>query len=186
MTMEPDALREMGLEKVCRKCGRSLSLDYFSKDAHTRDGKKTRCRECVAAQAHDWYEQNKDAIRDVRKRRRKTYYAENRERLTEYNREYRVQHREELHEARSRKYAETKDENRERRYRWLDEDPRRLKAQNAVSHEIAAGRLIAHPCEVCGTLPTQAHHDDYSKPLEVRWLCTSHHLRLHAELRRKA
>lgn len=35
------------------------------------------------------------------------------------------------------------------------------------------------PCEVCGSLDTQRHHDDYSKPLEVRWVCPLHHKGIH-------
>ena len=31
------------------------------------------------------------------------------------------------------------------------------------------GKLQQQPCEVCGTEASQMHHDDYSKPLEVRW-----------------
>ena len=42
------------------------------------------------------------------------------------------------------------------------------------------GTLVQGPCEVCGELKTVAHHDDYDKPLEVRWLCHSHHQQWHA------
>ncbi|MFC3331681.1 hypothetical protein ACFOEM_04310 [Paenalcaligenes hominis] len=37
-------------------------------------------------------------------------------------------------------------------------------------------------CEVCGKSKVDAHHDDYSKPLEVRWLCREHHMQHHARL----
>lgn len=39
--------------------------------------------------------------------------------------------------------------------------------------------LIPGPCEECGQEPAQGHHSDYKHPLEVRWLCPSHHQRLH-------
>lgn len=45
---------------------------------------------------------------------------------------------------------------------------------------IAEGKLIRLPCEVCGTEDdVQAHHDDYYKPLDVRWLCRKHHREHH-------
>jgi hypothetical protein len=46
------------------------------------------------------------------------------------------------------------------------------------------GGKIARPdhCERCaGDGPLEAHHDDYLKPLEVRWLCRGCHLQFHAE-----
>lgn len=47
-------------------------------------------------------------------------------------------------------------------------------ARAAVSSAIRSGRLLPQPCEVCG-LKAEAHHSDYSRPLDVRWLCPSHH-----------
>lgn len=43
-------------------------------------------------------------------------------------------------------------------------------------------------CERCGGAPggIEAHHDDYAKPLEVRWLCRSCHIRHHVALRKAA
>ncbi len=52
---------------------------------------------------------------------------------------------------------------------------------------IKRGRLVPQPCESCGATgrmadgrnKVQAHHDDYNKPLEVRWLCQEHHHEWH-------
>jgi len=49
------------------------------------------------------------------------------------------------------------------------------KAWIAVAKALRAGKLVRLPCEVCGTKRTDAHHDDYAAPLDVRWLCRSHH-----------
>lgn len=46
------------------------------------------------------------------------------------------------------------------------------------------GKLKSQPCEKCGThLRIEKHHDDYSKPLEVRWICRECHLKEHANAR---
>lgn len=50
------------------------------------------------------------------------------------------------------------------------------KANAEVNYELKAGRLIKQPCEDCGrTDYVEAHHKDYSKPLEINWLCIDHH-----------
>lgn len=46
------------------------------------------------------------------------------------------------------------------------------------------GKLVPQPCETCGFTDVQMHHDDYSKPLEVRWLCRECHLAHHQNVRR--
>lgn len=48
-----------------------------------------------------------------------------------------------------------------------------------VAKAIRTGKLVPQPCEVCGATKVDAHHDDYSRPLDVRWLCRGHHRRLH-------
>jgi len=53
------------------------------------------------------------------------------------------------------------------------------RANRAVERALAAGAMHRQPCEICGHPQAHAHHDDYSKPLDVRWLCRKHHVRLH-------
>lgn len=44
------------------------------------------------------------------------------------------------------------------------------------------GIIIQLPCADCGSNDSQAHHEDYSKPLEVDWLCRDCHGRRHGGL----
>lgn len=50
--------------------------------------------------------------------------------------------------------------------------PLRYAARTAVHNAITRGDLKREPCSGCGTTHrVQAHHADYSKPLEVTWAC---------------
>lgn len=57
----------------------------------------------------------------------------------------------------------------------LNINPEKRRARYAVRRAIETGKITRQPCEECGMSPAQAHHEDYSKPLEVRWLCTRCH-----------
>lgn len=54
---------------------------------------------------------------------------------------------------------------------WRAQSPDKYRARTAVGNALRDGRITKTPCEVCGALKVQAHHDDYAKPLDVRWLC---------------
>lgn len=60
--------------------------------------------------------------------------------------------------------------------------PNKYRAHNLVNNSIRDGKLHPEPCEVCGiTDSVHAHHDDYLKLLNVRWLCAAHHRQWHIE-----
>lgn len=48
------------------------------------------------------------------------------------------------------------------------------------------GKLVKVPCETCGSPRSQMHHHDYSKPLDVEWLCRPCHMALHQQKKRAA
>ena len=60
--------------------------------------------------------------------------------------------------------------------------PNKYRAHSMVNYAVKSGKLFPQPCEVCGTEENvHGHHDDYLKPLNVRWLCAAHHQQWHAE-----
>jgi hypothetical protein len=64
---------------------------------------------------------------------------------------------------------------------WRKDHPDAYKANNAVNNAVRDRRLDKEPCSICGTeKEVHGHHKDYSKPLDVIWLCARCHHRIHA------
>ena len=58
--------------------------------------------------------------------------------------------------------------------------PVEYRARRIFKKAIETGKIIRQPCEKCGTTEdVHGHHDDYSRPLDVRWLCRFHHVEHH-------
>lgn len=74
----------------------------------------------------------------------------------------------------------------QRRYNGNPDTRMAHEARWKVARAIEAGRLVRQPCEKCGNPKSHGHHDDYSKPLQVRWLCKKHHDEHHAQERANA
>ena len=55
----------------------------------------------------------------------------------------------------------------------------RERAYGKVKHAIYMGRIKRLMCVICGKNATDAHHEDYNKPLKIIWLCRRHHSLLH-------
>ena len=65
--------------------------------------------------------------------------------------------------------------------RMIAKYPEKMMARSLVGRALLRGDLSKEPCEVCGNR-SEAHHDDYSKPLAVRWLCRRHHQELEGRI----
>jgi len=67
--------------------------------------------------------------------------------------------------------------------------PDKSKARTALNNALRDGKVFKQNCLVCGSIDSEAHHPDYSKPFDVIWLCPKHHAEEHVKendiLRRK-
>lgn len=70
-------------------------------------------------------------------------------------------------------------ENRPKHSELSPEQRAKANARSTANVAQTRGQLVKQPCEKCGEADTQKHHDDYSKPLEVRWLCALCHQQEH-------
>lgn len=58
-------------------------------------------------------------------------------------------------------------------------DLEKERAHWTIKSAVRCGKLKRGQCEVCGSPEAHGHHDDYSKRLDVRWLCSAHHRQHH-------
>ena len=68
---------------------------------------------------------------------------------------------------------------REESKRWRTKNKWKVVCHRLTHKAIKAKRLLRKPCAVCQIHLAFAHHDDYTKPLSVKWLCALHHVRYH-------
>lgn len=58
----------------------------------------------------------------------------------------------------------------------LDERGRRNSNARSYLHiYVKRGMVKKRPCLICRDVNVEAHHEDYTRPLHVVWLCKSHH-----------
>lgn len=143
----------------CTKCGETKPLDDFYQSNRYLDGHTAQCKACkrlyylknidtISANNARWREENKDWLREYRKKYQAQSYA--RDKIKQYYKAH----------------------------------PERRRATNTLNRAIAKGTIKPKKrCEVCKKKERiDAHHDDYSKPLAVKWLCRKCHR--HADLLR--
>jgi hypothetical protein len=153
------------MTKRCFKCQRDLDIEEFYRHSQMADGHLGKCKECTCCDA-----------RINRALRVEKYRSYDRSRASL---PHRVAARAQYARS-SSGLATTKISNR----LHAINNPDRAKARWATSNAIRDGRLLRGCCEVCGDERPEAHHDDYSNPLSVRWLCHSHHVQHHMSVAR--
>ena len=105
---------------------------------------------------------------------------------SEYSREWREKNRSAAR-AHSRKYNKSEKgaaKNREGSLKYMKKNTEKVRAQQLVRNAVRRGDITPEVrCEECGEeTKLHGHHDNYSCPLDVRWLCPPCHKEHHAAI----
>ena len=148
----------------CLKCLKQIAQKKF--DSSPKGKEK--------AKRYSQTERGREKIKRANFKKKETGYKkrwrsspENKEKAIEYNREYSKQNRE-IKNA----HAKTQ------RQRY----PEKESARNKLKRAVRLGRILRPEiCSICNTTPKriEGHHEDYSKPFDVVWLCSPCHRKLH-------
>jgi hypothetical protein len=138
--------------KICFRCNEEKELSEFYKHKQMGDGYLGKCKECTK--------------KDV-----KAYRSVNVEKIRRYDRE-------------RAKLPHVKKTNIENSRRFRKQFPLAYKAHCAVNNAVRDGKLDKPTnCPLCNkTRQIEAHHNDYSKPLEIEWMCAACHRAFHRDL----
>ncbi len=142
--------------KECFKCHTVKPLTDFYKHPQMGDGHLNKCKECAKKDSDDNFKRK----------------------LQDPHWQIKERERQRKKEAKRRELGLVKPYNRKQQ-----SPASRKEKYGEYTNAIKYGKLTPEPCEVCGKNKTQGHHEDYSKPLNVIWLCVRHHQDRHIHLR---
>ena len=141
--------------KTCFKCVTEKPLSDFYKHPQMADGHLNKCKECAKKDSDDNF-----------KRKQEDPHWQIKER-----------------ERQRKKQANRRDLGMVKSYKRKNDYIKTKEKYGEYLSAIKNGKLTPQPCAVCGKDKTQGHHEDYSKPLDVVWLCIRHHQDRHIHLR---
>lgn len=120
-----------------------------------------------------------------KKAKDRRYYANHRQERIAHSTGYNRSHPEQRRKTCKKYYENNTEKEAERQRKYLIENPEKYQAHLAVQRATRGGVIVPRPCENCGAEKASAHHDDYSKQLDVRWLCHKCHMAWHSKLRKE-
>lgn len=126
-----------------------------------------------------------DAQRERNKIRMRIRYAADPQRARAQRRKWKLAHHEWSAEQQRQWRRDHPGYNTAASNKWHLAHREQYLANKQLQYAVVSGAIVRGPCEACGTHPAEGHHDDYARPLAVRWLCKRHHAELH-RLRRTA
>ena len=174
-------MRLIGVTRVCIKCGETKFLAFFPE---YRNRKKeiaycNVCKVCSRVYKIKYYQNNRQECLN----RSKAQRERNPEGYKKYLRKYYRKNVEKFSIYAKMRYKEKSDQINACRREWRERTDIKMKEKihKLVRSQIKLG-LLKRPenCECCGRkIFVEGHHEDYSKPLDVKWLCKKCHENIH-------
>ena len=148
--------------KVCRECKTEKPLSDFYKHPRMADGHLNKCAECVKSRVTKHREANLEKFQAYDRMRSK--------------KPHRLQAVKDYAKTEAGKLTKKKAMSA-----YYARYPMKYAAHIITRNSVRDGKLIPElSCSCCGsTEKIEGHHDDYTKPLEVRWLCEKCHTEWH-------
>jgi hypothetical protein len=141
----------------CSKC----RIDFIPTENHIKKQSHV-CLACMRIYDANHRKRRKEAGRPVKTGKH----------TPEYEREYRAKYLA-IEENRLHRNAKMRERMKKEHEKF------RSAARRKTRTALESGVLVRLSCEVCGNSATDAHHEDYSRPLDVKWLCRRHHRERH-------
>lgn len=151
--------------KFCSGCGKTLPRSDFYRLRPTHEKVTSRCKLCMSRQNRQWRERNREHKRTYDQ----VYSKAKRESgaVAAYLRKRR-QEKPDIYKAINKRW-----ENKNRDRNYLVKLVARIVRNALRTGDLRKGEV----CDFCGeqNIFLEAAHADYSKPLDVRWLCRPCH-----------
>ncbi len=162
-------------KKRCSACKIEMSLTEFNICKATKDGLQSRCKTCIKAHGHKYYQANKAKLNERQKWRRSGPKAKEARKKVQRRR----------HERQIKEDAADCAEHYEKRKaikkianKKYNDKLHLIKAKKSMSFQtvnaaVKSGSMVRPAtCSICSVKTfIVAYHEDYDKPLVVIWMC---------------
>lgn len=198
--------------KTCSKCYEEKNESEFGKDTQKIDGFSSYCKECLKKRSayqrklqpqkyNEYSKEYREKNRELLKEKSRIDYYQNWDKRKEQSQRSYKKHREEIARKRAEKRhtEDQREKERQRQREWRKKNPtkagttvsqwKKRNPQKSSSHSLVCwavkSGVLKRPedCMECGKkCKPHAHHEDYSKPLDVIWICKICHGKKHRKI----
>lgn len=160
------------MTKKCPMCRENKESVDFYKCATRHDGISVYCRDCTKKKQRankEYFRLYQEKKRNSTRRYKKTNIIAKDN--SEYNRKY--------YKKRYLNDSDFRESIIERQKKYRERNKYKCDSRSTLNIAVKRGDIKKEPCVVCGDINSVAHHEDYSKPLSVIWMCQKCHINYH-------
>ena len=165
----------------CTRCEIEKELSEFHRRSQRSRGYNTICKLCLNSRRNESVEKNREKFR---KQANDFYYRNREKQLAKVKAWWSSLSEERKQQVRDKKkkrfHASPEQKRRKLHYTQNVYDKKKFKANKILNDAVRKGMFKPRECTVCKQeKKLDGHHNDYSKPLDVIWVCRKCHSDIH-------